>query len=377
MTTPRLEIDLEKIRRNTWVVVTLAAAAGIGVVGVTKAVCGLPEVARSMLEGGATMIADSRLENLRRLRRSAVTIPLLLLRLPGLSQARAVVELADISLNSEPAVIRALGREAERRGKRHGIILMVDVGDLREGLWPDQVLPAVEAISGVPGIDLVGIGTNLACYGGVRPTRENMELLLSVRAKVEARLGRPLSIVSGGNSANLSLLLSGDIPPGINQLRIGEAILLGRNPLDGSRLPHTYQDAFRLVAEVIEVKEKPSRPIGENGRDAFGRVPRFADRGIRRRAILALGRQDLAVDGLRPLEDGLEVLGASSDHLLVDASDRANPLMVGDEVAFLMDYPALLGAMNSAYVAKVPIVAPGLETRGAGRAGELGELLLG
>lgn len=352
MTIPRMEIDLAKIRRNTRRVVVLAAAAGIGVAGVTKGACGLPEVARAMLEGGAMMIADSRLENLLRLKEAGLPGPLLLLRLPGLSQVREAVELADISLNSEPAVIGALGREARRQGKTHGIILMVDVGDLREGLWPDQVLPAVDAISDLPGIELVGIGTNLACYGGVKPSRENMELLLSVREKVESLIGRPLRVVSGGNSANLSLLISGEMPPGINQLRIGEAILLGRDPLEGTPLPQMHQDTFRLLAEVIEIKEKPSRPIGETGRDAFGRIPRFEDRGIRRRAILALGRQDLAVEGLKPLEDGMEVLGASSDHLLVELSHSAKPLRVGDEVAFLLDYPALLGAMNSPYVAK-------------------------
>ena len=89
------------------------------------------------------------------------------------------------------------------------------------------------------------------------------------------------------------------MPKEINHFRIGEAILLGRNVIDRSPWPGTRHDTFRLVAEVVELESKPHahrRP----GQDAFGDTRAFEDRGVRRRAICNLGRQDFVVDGIEP-----------------------------------------------------------------------------
>src|SRR5512139_94121 len=97
----RIEVDCERIRRNAQVIVRLCAARGIDVVGVTKACCGHPQVARAMLAGGVTMLADSRLTNVRRMREGGIDSDVMLLRLPRLSEADEVVTLTQISLNSE------------------------------------------------------------------------------------------------------------------------------------------------------------------------------------------------------------------------------------------------------------------------------------
>jgi len=186
----------------------------------------------------------------------------------------------------------------------------------------------------------------------VIPDPENMARLLGVVERVEAALGRKLLVVSGGNSANLSLFLDGGHPPGITNLRVGEGILLGREAVSHQLVPGVYQDAFTLVAEVIEQAEKPSVPLGRIGRDAFGGVPTFVDRGVRRRAILAAGRQDLALGGVFPRAAGALVLGASSDHLLVDVTDTQESWPPGREMAFDVNYATLLQAMTSPYVAK-------------------------
>ena len=83
---PRLLIDLAKIEHNARVIVDLSKKQGMSVMGVTKACRGDPSVASAMLAGGVDFIADSRLENIKRLRASDIESDLVLLRTPMLSQ---------------------------------------------------------------------------------------------------------------------------------------------------------------------------------------------------------------------------------------------------------------------------------------------------
>lgn len=352
---PRVEISLDKIEENARAVVEMCGRRGIEVAGVTKVTCGHPEVARAMLRGGVRWIADSRLANLGRLRDAGISCETILLRAPMLHEAADAVRLADMSLISSMETARALGEAARARGVEHRVILMVDVGDLREGVLPDAAFDTAARVARVEGVRLYGIGTNVACYGGVVPTYENMSVLVRLRDRIRNDLGVDLEVISGGNSSALPLIAAGQVPQGINQLRIGESMLLGRDVTYRRPLPGMHLDAFVLAAEAIEVARKPSVPQGEIGQDAFGKVRTFRDRGIRRRAILACGRQDIDPEGLRPLESGIEVLGASSDHLILDVEDSDREIRVGDEVRFLMSYGCLLAAMTSPYVHKVVV----------------------
>lgn len=347
---PKLLIDLGKLRENTRLLVDLCHRGGVEPVAVTKVVCGDPQVAQAMLDGGMQMLAESRLENARRLRQGGITVPLLLLRLPMPSQGAEVVRLFQCSLNSELSTIKVLNEAAAEAGLVHNIILMVDLGDLREGIWPDDLEATVKGIAPLNNIRLQGLGTNLTCYGGVIPTQDNLSRLLEYNSRAELFYPYPLPVISGGNSSSLPLLLAGQLPP-VTQLRLGESIVLGRETVARGHIPGAHLDCFQLRAEVIELKEKPSVPIGDVGQDAFGGTPVFEDRGIHRRAILALGRQDVAVDSLEA-PHGTEILGASSDHLLVDVTEYLAPLAVGDCLTFNLGYGALLAAMTSAYVDK-------------------------
>jgi predicted amino acid racemase len=227
MAGPRVTIDLPKIERNARTVVAACRKAGIEVFGVTKGTCGMPQVARAMLRGGVIGIGESRFENIRRLRDSGIDAPILLLRSPPLSRVEEVVASVDISLNSELAIIAELSRVAERMSRVHDIILMVDLGDLREGIWPDDLAPTVEKVMQLRHVRIVGLGTNLTCFGAVLPTEENLGALVAHAREIERRFGLRLRYVSGGNSSSLPLLLAGRMPAGINNLRIGEAILQG------------------------------------------------------------------------------------------------------------------------------------------------------
>ena len=233
-------------------------------------------------------------------------------------------------------------------GRVHDIMLMVDLGDLREGIWPNDLLPTVEEVLKMKGVRIAGIGTNLGCFGAIMPTEENLGQLVAHAYKIERLAGISLDWVSGGASSTLPLLLDGTLPSGINNLRVGEAILQGGletfrdTPWDELEL-----DACRLSGELIEVKLKPSRPIGQSGYDAFGNQPVFVDEGDRLRAIANIGREDVLIEGLTPIHKGVRVLGGSSDHLLLDVTDADPPVAVGNRVSFRMNYGAMLSVMTS------------------------------
>jgi predicted amino acid racemase len=345
-------IDLDRIEENARAIVRLCAAHGITVTGVTKGAGGHPEIARAMLRGGVASIGDSQLANIRRLRAAGVRCATMLLRLPALSEVDDVVDAVDVSLNSELVTLRALSAAALRRGRVHDVIVMVDLGDLREGVWPDELPPFTRQALRLPGIRMVGLGTNLACFAGVVPTESVMERLVELVDQVEDVLGVAPPWVSGLNSSGLDLIASGRTPARVNHARIGEAILLGRETTHRRPWPGTSQDAFRLRAEVVELRTKPSMPKGPRGEDAFGQFPAFVNHGATERALLNVGREDVDIEGITPSTPGVQILGASSSYLVAEVMDAAGRLRVGDEVTLALNYGALLAAMTSPYIDK-------------------------
>ncbi|MFA7572179.1 MAG: ornithine racemase Orr [Lutispora sp.] len=351
MNYPALKINLTKLENNTRLLVEKCAPYGISISAVTKVFCGMTEVAEAVVKGGAAILADSRVENLKKLRN--FNLPKMLLRIPMLSQIDEVLEYADISLNSEYKVIEALSNAAVKKGKIHDIILMVDLGDLREGVWADDAVEYAGKILQLKGVNLKGIGTNLTCYGAIIPQEDNLSKLEEIANMITQKYGIKLSIISGGNSSSLYMVEEGRIPKAINNLRLGESIVLGNETAYGKRIEGTYNDCFTLCAEIIELKEKPSVPIGEIGVDAFGNRPTFVDRGIRKRGILAVGKQDVRIDGLTPIDSDIIILGASSDHMIIDITDSTKEYTIGDIIEFTLDYGALLSTSTSDYVKKV------------------------
>lgn len=349
---PRLEIDLEKIHHNACTLVKRLAHRGISVTGVTKATLGSPEIANALLRAGVSTLGDSRIENIEAMRMAKVSAEMTLIRSPMLSQIERVAMHADVSFNTEIGVIRRLSQEAQKRHRTHGVVLMVELGDLREGIMPEDLIEIVRETLQLPNIQLKGIGTNLACRCGVSPDASNMAELSALADLIEATFDLKVEIVSGGNSANLEWALNGTDTGRVNNLRLGEAILLGcetlhRQPIDG-----LFTDALTLFAEVIESKDKPSQPSGTIAQTAFGEAAPIIDRGLVAQSILAIGRQDTDPDGLLP-PAGIEIMGASSDHLILVSNSRE--LTVGSEVAFHLNYSALVHAMTSPFITKVVV----------------------
>ncbi len=349
MSAPRLEIDLAKIEHNARTLVKRLAARGISVTGVTKASLGSPEIATALLNAGVGGLGDSRIENIETMRGAQVAASMTLIRSPMLSQAERVVAHADISFNTELDVISELSLAAQKAQRTHGVVLMVELGDLREGIMSRDLVSAVRETLGFPNIQLKGIGTNLACRCGVSPDTNNMAELSALADSIDAIFGPMLSIVSGGNSANLEWALSGADTGRINDLRLGEALLLGCEPLQRQPIEGLFTDAFTLIAEVIESKHKPSQPWGEVGQNAFGEVTPITNRGDISQTVLAVGQQDVDPSGLQT-PPGIEFLGASSDHLIVESE---HCLPVGAEISFQLNYSALVRAMTSPFVTKV------------------------
>jgi predicted amino acid racemase len=195
----------------------------------------------------------------------------------------------------------------------------------------------------------IGIGTNLTCYGGVIPTKDVYQKLLDVLTLCEKISGHKMMVVSGGNSSSVDLLIKGKLPTFVNELRIGEAIILGRETAYGTPILGFYDDVMTLEVELIELKTKPSKPEGEIGMDAFGETHHFEDRGLILRALAAIGRQDISIDHLIPPK-GVKVLGASSDHLVLEILE--GHYHVGDILTFKLTYGGILSLMTSRYVEK-------------------------
>lgn len=345
---PRIEISLSQIRENVQMLATLYGRQGISLMGVSKVVLGEPAIVEAMIQGGVKFIADSRLENIQRMKNAGLAAQFVLLR-TSLSQAEHIVHSVDISLNTEITTLQELSYYAKIQNKIHRVIVMVEMGDLREGVLPGELSQFLTATLALPYIKVVGIGCNLACYGGVKPDRINMRHLSALVDDLEKEFRMSLGIVSGGNSANYEWYQSAIDIGRINNLRLGESIFLGRESVHRTAIPGLHTQAFKLVAEVIESKYKPSVPWGEGGQDAFGNITSFPDQGIRQRAIIALGRQDVLISGLQPSKN-LEILGASSDHIILDSHNYN--LEIGDAVNFDLDYGSLLAAMTSPFIKK-------------------------
>ena len=359
---PRLLIDLNKLKSNLDAVAKITKEqGGCSLMIVTKGLCADPEMAKMVANHPAVdFMADSRVMNIKTYADEArkngkMTV---LLRIPMHAEAADVVKYVDLSFNSELSTIRLLDEEAGKIGVKHNVLLMIDLGDLREGIFyqnEDQIFGAVEEILKMKNINLYGIGVNLTCYGAIIPKNDNLSNLVAIARKIEDKFGIKLNMISGGNSSSIYLIGRGELPEGINNLRLGESFLLGNDTAYGTKLPGTVSDTLLLEAQIVELKAKPSLPIGEVGVDAFGQKPYYEDRGIIKRAIIAIGKQDTDIDSMEPLDEKIDILGGSSDHIILDVTKSDTEYKVGDVVRFLLGYGGMLKTATSPYVEKVYI----------------------
>ncbi len=346
---PVVHVDLQAIKCNAALISRYCANAGIGIAAVLKGVDGDPHIAEACAAAGIDQMAAARPSQLRRMKQAMPDIKTLLLRIPQLSEIEEAVRWADVSLNSQCATLTALNEEAGRQKKQHGVILMLDVGDLREGVVSSDKLTemAVRCEREFANLHLYGIGTALCCFGSILPSRENLSVLQEAAIKVEQAIGRGLEVVSGGSSISLVALKNGEVPERINHLRIGGCLL---NPITmwlnrRFRIPGMNNDTFLLESQVVELERKPSAPWGKSSVDWSGHTVEYEDKGERLRAIVAIGAQDIGdSNALIPCEKGITVLGGSSDHTVIDVEEYKGALHVGSVIRFHVKYQAMMHA---------------------------------
>jgi len=353
---PALEVNLDAMRINAQVLCDLCRKNGISVAGIIKFSDGDLQVAKAYRDGGCAQLGVSRAKHLQAIKEAFHETETLLTRSPTRFDVEATARYADLSLHSDPGVLKALNEEAGKWGTRPGIILMMDVGDLREGVDNIPELVALAKLcENLPNLNLRGVGTNHACLNGVLPTKENLTFLVEGAEAVEHAIGRKLDIISGGSSVNLLLLRDGvnQMPPRINHLRLGGIIA---NPMNirlgrGLKFDGMREDSVRLVAEIVEIHEKDSAPKGATKNWAGETIVR-EDKGRRMRAILALGSQDVSDAGtMIPELPRVEIVGCSSDHTIVDVTDTGRTWRSGDTLTFKVRYSNMLYAFTGDHVA--------------------------
>ena len=352
---PCLQVNLDAMRKNAQVLCDICANNGISVAGIIKFSDGDLQVAKAYQEGGCAQLGVSRAKHLQALKEAFPNVETLLTRSPTRGDLEAVARYADLSLHADKDALKALNDEAVKHKTFPGIILMLDVGDLREGV--DNIPELVELAKlceGLSNLRLRGVGTNHACLNGVLPTWENLTFLVEGAEAVEQAIGRKLDIISGGSSINLLLLKDGisQMPPRINHLRIGGSIA---NPMNirlgrGVTFPGLREDSVTLTAEIVEIHEKASAPKGATKNWAGQTITR-EDKGRRLRAILALGSQDVSdACTLIPELSGVEIVGCSSDHTIVDVTDTGRAWKSGDTLTFKVRYSNMLYAFSGDHV---------------------------
>ncbi|GHS94617.1 alanine racemase [Synergistales bacterium] len=355
---PKLVVYLDRIRENAAKIAEFCHSHGAESVAVTKVTCADVYITRAVVEGmrsagsGKAAFADSRVLNLEKLKKEFPDVPRTLLRVPMKSELERVVLCADSSLVSMVESVYMIEECCSKSSVNHDVILMLDLGDRREGVYDEAELPAfIEAFKRSPHVKLCGVGSNFACFAGVMPSAESLNVLCRIRALLERALSYPVPIASGGSTSSLIMFELGNIPEGINQLRIGEGFYLGLDVVNNRAVPWLRQDTLRLEAEVVEVKVKPSLPSGEQGLNAFGEKREFKDEGFQKRVIFAVGRQDVTIDNLTPGDSDIHIIGGSSDHMIATVPIERD-VQWGDIFSFSMNYAALLPLTTSLYVSK-------------------------
>ncbi len=349
---PLLQVDLKKFTHNINEVEKKCSSQGINVAGIFKGFHAIPEMVKAFDSSNCKQIGSSRIEQLREAKDLGCKKPLFLIRVPMISELEEVCEIADYSLQSELSTLNKLQEICKSKNRTHKVVLMVDLGDLREGFWDKKEIlsVALSVENDMSNLKLAGIGTNLGCYGSIMATPEKMNDLIDIAETIERKIGRKLEIISGGGTTSTPMVFNETMPAGINHLRIGEGIILAYDygALFGVNADFLNQDVFTLKAEIIELKDKPSHPVGELSFDAFGHVQTYEDRGIRRRALVALGKVDFGdPEMLIPRNKNVEILGASSDHLILDVENCKDDFKVGDILEFDLCYATMVYLTSS------------------------------
>jgi len=323
---------------------------------VTKLLCGNMDYLRVLIDMGIREIGDARISNLKNIKKIDPGIETIYIKPPAKRSIRNVVKYADASFNTEYQTIKWLSEEARRQDKLHKIIIMIELGDLREGIMGDYLVDFYAEIFNLPNIQVIGLGANLNCMHGVMPSEDKLIQLSLYKQLIEAKFKREIPLVTGGTSVVIPLIFRKQIPQAINHFRVGETLYFGNNLFNDHTIRGMKKDIFKLHAEIIEITEKPKVPIGVIDKNPSGEMFEVNedDFGKRsNRAIIDVGVLDVAdIKFIIPDDPSIEIIGGSSDMLVLDLGDNKKSYKVGDIVTFSLKYMGALRLLNSDYIEK-------------------------
>lgn len=324
---------------------------------VTKLLCGNTLYIKELVELGVTEMYDSRISNLKKIKKIDSTITTAYIKPPSKENIEKVVKYADVSFNTEIFTIKMLSEEAKKQNKTHKIIIMIEMGDLREGVLGEELLSFYEQIFSLPNIEISGIGTNLNCLSGVMPTQDKLIQLSLYEQLIEAKFNVKIPWVSGGTSVAIPLLLKNARPMAVNHFRIGEALFFGKDLFTGETIDGMHNDVFKLYAQIIEITEKPDNPIGELGENVAGNTYEINEETdlsqTSLRAILDIGLLDMQPQYLEPDNKNITIVDASSDMMVIDITNCEKDYKIGDLISFKLQYMGALYLLNSDYIDKI------------------------
>lgn len=299
-------------------------------------------------------VGDSRISNLQTIKAVNPELVTIYIKPAAIGQAKNVIKYADISLNTSYRTISELNAEAERQEKIHRVIVMLEMGELREGVVRDNVLQFYEKIFKMKNIKIAGIGTNLGCMYGVEPTYDKLIQLSLYKQLIETKFDVSLDVVSAGSSITLPLLDMHKVPEGINHFRIGEAAFLGVSPYDNQKYKNLSTNAFDFSAEIVELEKKEVVPGGTIGEGAIGHTANFENKEYDEsyRAIVDFGELDVDYVNLQLKDEDVNFLGTTSDMTVYDLGQKSGRYKVGDKIHFRPNYMAVARLTNSRYMTK-------------------------
>ena len=353
----QIKLNRKKLQENYLFLDKLFKERNIEWGVVTKLLCGNVIYLKELIALGVTEMHDSRVSNLKKIKKLDSNIQTVYIKPPSKKNISSIVKCADVSFNTEIYTIQMLCDEAKKQNKTHGIIIMIEMGDLREGVLSEELLSFYEQVFSLPNIDIRGIGTNLNCLSGVMPTQDKLIQLSLYKQLIEAKFNVTIPWVSGGTSVAIPLMLKNARPMAVNHFRVGEAIFFGKDLFTGLTIEGMHNDVFRLFAEIIEITQKPDNPTGELGANVAGNTFEISGKvdlsTTSLRAILDIGLLDMQPQYLESCNPRITIVDASSDMMVIDISNSEKQYKVGDLIEFKLQYMGALYLLNSDYIEKI------------------------
>jgi ornithine racemase len=349
-----IKLYRDKLKHNFIFLQNLFKENGLYWGVVSKLLCGNVGYLQEVINLGVREIHDSRISNLKTVKLLAPEVQTVYIKPPAKRSIPQVVKYADVSMNTEYYTLKLISDEAVKQNKKHKVIIMIETGDLREGVMGDNLVDFYSKVFELPNIEIVGLGTNLNCLHGVMPSQDKLIQLCLYKQIIELKFNKHIPWISGGTSVTIPLILNKQIPKGVNHFRVGETLFFGVDLFEESIIPGMKEDVFELFTEIIEINEKPMVPIGTLAANPQGEIMEIDPALYGQtsyRAIVDIGLLDIDPKYIISEEDFL-VVGASSDMLIIDMGKNIQNYKVGDLLKFRLKYMGALHILNSSYIEK-------------------------